>query len=425
MPQPPTVPDDVVELEVGAIAAGGGCVARGPDGRVVFVRHSLPGERVRARITSETTSFLRADAVEVLDPSPDRVVPVCPHAGPGRCGGCDFQHVAPAAQRRLKEDLVAEQLARVAGVDLRVTVEAVDGAPGGLGWRTRVAFAVDRDGGVGLRRHRSHDIEPVAHCPIATDGVNAAAVGSVRWKGARQIEVLASPDGGDPVVLVETGKQRLDGLPGIAAGLVWKGRTLRPPDHVTFTVLDNRFAVHAGVFWQVHPAAATVLTAAVLEGLDPGTGDRVADLYAGAGLFTVALARAVGPTGVVTAVERSGPAVADLKANTSGLPHVEILRADVTAGLVARRLGRPDLVVLDPARAGAGLEVMGALCGLDPAPRRVAYVSCEPAPFARDLKVALAAGWSLRSLRAYDLFPMTEHVELVAVLDRPGGRPRG
>jgi tRNA/tmRNA/rRNA uracil-C5-methylase (TrmA/RlmC/RlmD family) len=415
----PTVTGDVVELEVGAIAAGGGCVARGPDGRVVFVRHSLPGERVRARVTSETTSFLRADAVDVLEPSPDRVEPVCPHAGPGRCGGCDFQHVAPAAQRRLKEDLVAEQLARVGGLDRRVEVEDVGGAPGGLGWRTRVAFAVDRDGTVGLRRHRSHDLEPLTTCPIATDGINHAAVGSVRWTGARTIEVLASPDGGRPVALVDTGKQRLDGLPDLEVGLVWKRRTLRPPDHVAFTVLGHRFTVHAGVFWQVHPRAADVLTRAVLAGLEPRPGERVADLYAGAGLFTVALGRAVGPTGVVTAVERSGPAVSDLVANTAGMDQVEVVRGEVRPALVARRLGRPDLVVLDPARSGAGREVLEALCGLDPAPRRMAYVSCEPAPFARDLKQLLAAGWRLGSLRAFDLFPMTEHVELVGILERP------
>ena len=420
MPAPPSVPDDVVELEVGAVAAGGGCVAHGPDGRVVFVRHSLPGERVRARITSEATSFLRADAIEVLEPSPDRVEPVCPHAGPGRCGGCDYQHVELAAQRRLKEDLVAEQLARVGGVDLRVEVEDVGGAPGGLGWRTRVAFGVAPDGTVGLRRHRSHDLVPVTDCPIATEGVNAAAVGSVRWTGARQLEVLASPDGGRPVVLVETGRQRLDQLPDLDVGLVWKGRTLRPPDHVEFEVLGNRFTVHAGIFWQVHPWAAEVLTRAVLEGLGPRPGERVADLYAGAGLFTVALARAVGPTGGVTAVERSGPAVADLVRNTAALDHVEVVRGDVRPGLVARRLGRPDLVVLDPARSGAGREVLDALCALDPAPRRIAYVSCEPAPFARDLRQLRDAGWRLGSLRAFDLFPMTEHVELVGILERPG-----
>jgi tRNA/tmRNA/rRNA uracil-C5-methylase (TrmA/RlmC/RlmD family) len=414
-----SVPDDVLELEVGAIAAGGGCVARVPDGRVVFVRHCLPGERVRARITSEATSYLRADAVEVLDASPDRVAPACPHAGPGRCGGCDFQHVALPAQRRLKEDLIAEQLSRLAGLDLRIEVEEVDGAPGGLGWRTRVSFAVDGEGGIGLRRHRSHDIEPVVRCPIATDGVNDAGVGSVNWRGARQLEVFASPDGGTPVVLVETGKERLDGLPDLEVGLVWKGRTLRAPDHVEIEVDGNRFAVGAGVFWQVHPSAGPLLTRVVLEGLGARPGDRVADLYAGAGLFTVTLARVVGPRGVVVAVERSGPAVADLKRNATGLAQVEVLRSNVTPDLVASRLGRPDLVVLDPARAGAGRNLVAALVALDPPPRRVAYVSCEPAPFARDLKVALEAGWTLRSLRAFDLFPMTEHVELVGILEPP------
>ena len=420
MAAPPTAPDDLVELEVGAVAAGGGCVARGPDGRVVFVRHSLPGERVLARVTSEATSFLRADAVEVLEASPDRVAPLCPHAGPGRCGGCDFQHVDPAAQRRLKEDLVAEQLARVGGLERRVGVEDVGGAPDGLGWRTRVAFAVDRDGVVGLRRHRSHDVEPVVTCPIATDGVNAAGVGSRAWPGARQLEVLASPDGGAPVVLVDTGRQRLAHLPDLDVGLVWKGRTLRPPDHVGFAVAGHRFVVHAGVFWQVHPRAAEVLTRAVLDGLGARPGERAADLYAGAGLFTVALAGAVGPAGTVVAVERSRTAAADLVHNVAGLAHVEVVRAGVAPGLVARGLGRPDVVVLDPARSGAGGDVLRALCDLDPAPRRIAYVSCEPAPFARDLRVLLAAGWTLASLRAFDLFPMTEHVELVAVFTRPG-----
>jgi len=416
----PSVTPDVVELTVGAIAAGGGCVARAPDGRVVFVRHSLPGERVRARITSETASFLRADAVEVLEPSSDRVAPPCPHAGPGRCGGCDFQHVALPAQRGLKEDLVSEQLSRLSGLELRVPVEEVPGAPDGLGWRTRVSFAGDREGRPGLHRHPSHDIEPVERCPIATPSVDRAGVGWVSWTGADRIEVMASPDGGPPVVLVETGKGGLRSDPAIDTGLVSRGRTLRAPDHVVFEVLGRRFTVHAGVFWQVHPGAAAALTRAVLDGADVQPGERVADLYAGAGLFSVGLARAVGPTGSVTAVERSGAACTDLRRNAAGLGQVEVVRGAVTVAVVSQRLGRPDLVVLDPPRAGAGRPIIGALAGLDPAPRRIAYVSCEPAAFARDLRILLDAGWSLGSLRAFDLFPMTEHVELVGIVQAPG-----
>ncbi|HEY1988014.1 MAG TPA: TRAM domain-containing protein [Acidimicrobiales bacterium] len=413
-----TNPVSLMELRTHAIAAGGGCVARAPDGRVVFVRHSLPDETVMARITGETTSFLRADAVEILEPSSDRVVPPCPHAGPGRCGGCDFQHVAVPAQRALKAALVSEQLRRLAGDDRPVVVEEVPGAPDGLGWRTRVRFAVDRAGRVGLHRHRSHDIEPVEHCPIASAAVDAVGVGAQRWSGARDVEVLTSPDGGKPVVSIETGRRRLGDRPAVGAGRVVNGRTEREPHRLSFDVLGRGYEVSAGVFWQVHPGAPAVLAQTVLDGLEPKVGERVADLYAGAGLFTALLGDAVGPTGAVVAVERSGRACADAARNTDGQPQVTVTRSDVTAELVASTgLGRPDLVVLDPAREGAGRGVMAALAGLQPAPRRIAYVSCDPASFARDLRVMTDAGWHLASLRCLDLFPMTEHVEVVAMLD--------
>ncbi|HEV2361308.1 MAG TPA: TRAM domain-containing protein, partial [Acidimicrobiales bacterium] len=177
----------ILELTVGAIAAGGGCVGRADDGRVVFVRHSLPGERVRAVVTGEAKSYLRADALTVLDPSPDRVTPPCPHAGPGRCGGCDWQHVSSAAQRRLKADLISEQLRRIAGVSVVPEVEAVDSGQGER-WRTRVRFGVDESGRPGLRKHRSHEIELVDECLIATAEVEAAGVAGLDWPGCEEIE---------------------------------------------------------------------------------------------------------------------------------------------------------------------------------------------------------------------------------------------
>nr|BFE81547.1 hypothetical protein GCM10020093_041480 [Planobispora longispora] len=189
-----------IELTVGPVAHGGWCVAR-HDGRVVFVRHALPGERVLAEVTEETTRFLRADAVEVLEASPDRVVPPCPFAGPGRCGGCDWQHASPEAQRRLKTDVVAEQLRRLGGIEWKGRVEEVPGAPGGLGWRTRVQFAVDRDGTPGLRRHRSHDIEPVDACLIAHPEVERVGAETLNWRGASSVEVIAS-SGGDRAVVI-------------------------------------------------------------------------------------------------------------------------------------------------------------------------------------------------------------------------------
>jgi tRNA/tmRNA/rRNA uracil-C5-methylase (TrmA/RlmC/RlmD family) len=408
----------LIELHTGAIAAGGGCVARADDGRVVFVRHALPGERVMAMITAETSSFLRADAVEILAASPQRVEPPCPYAGPGRCGGCDWQHVDLAAQRTLKASLIAEQLRRLADTDLEVIVEEVPGAPTGLAWRTHVRFAVDRAGQLGLRRHRSHDIEPIDHCLIATTEVESLELERLRWPGATEVDVRASADGAQ-VVSVSSGRQRLRTLPRVEAGLVVDGRTRRQPNFVHFKVHGRSYRVTAGSFWQVHIGAATLLATVVLDVLEPKVGDHVLDLYAGVGLFTALLGDAVGATGSVLAVERDRRACADAVHNVAGLEHVEIRRASVSPSLVADHVGRPDLVVLDPAREGAGKPVMAALAALDPLPRRIVYVSCDPASFARDLRLMLNAGWTMPSLRAFDLFPMTEHVELVGLLEPP------
>jgi tRNA/tmRNA/rRNA uracil-C5-methylase (TrmA/RlmC/RlmD family) len=403
-----------VILTVGAIAAGGACVARDPEGRVVFVRHCLPGETVRVEVTGTTTSYLRADAVEVLEPSPDRVVPPCPYAAPGRCGGCDFQHVALPRQRALKAELVQEQLSRLAGLSLPVVVEPVPGDDEGLGWRTRVQFGVQSDGAVGLHRHRSHDLELVDRCLIASADVEAVGAEALRWDGASAVEVVAA--GSQRVVSVTSRRRGSATVPDVDAGVVVDGRPVRVPHGVRHTVLGRSFEVAAGGFWQVHPGAPATLVSAVLDGLAPSPGDRVLDLYAGVGLFAALLGERVGPTGSVFAVEGDARASADAARNTADQPHVKVRTAAVDAGLLSR-VGRPSLVVLDPPRAGAGLAVSRALVSL--APERIAYVACDPASFARDLRVFLDAGWTMPSLRAFDLFPMTEHVELVATLARP------
>jgi tRNA/tmRNA/rRNA uracil-C5-methylase (TrmA/RlmC/RlmD family) len=407
----------LLDLKTGPIAAGGGCVARAGDGRVVFVRHAVPGERVLAAVTEETKSYLRADALEIIRASENRVAPPCPYAGPGRCGGCDWQHIAPLAQRKLKVSLVAEQLRRLAGIEWVGTVEEVPGSPDGLGWRTRVRFAVDDTGQVGLHRHRSHSVHVVDHCLIASQAVEALGVEGHEWPGVEDIEVFASSATGESILSLSVRGRQFGHLPTIEAGLVVNGRVVRDPDHLAFEVLHRHYEVGAGVFWQVHPGATDVLGRAVLAGLGTRPGDHVADLYAGAGLFTGLLGPIVGPNGSVLAVERDRWACADAAQNSADLPQVQILKAAVTPAFVTRALGKANLVLLDPAREGAGRPVMSSIAALVPGPRRIAYVSCDPASFARDLRVLLDAGWTLNSLQAFDLFPMTEHVELVAFIE--------
>jgi tRNA/tmRNA/rRNA uracil-C5-methylase (TrmA/RlmC/RlmD family) len=376
-------------VEVGPIAHGGHCVAR-LDGRVVFVRHALPGERVRIAVTDTThDSFWRADAVEVLEASPDRVERRCPVSGPGRCGGCDFQHVSLPGQRRLKADVLAEQLRRLADLDWDGEVEAVTttGTEDGLHWRTRMRYHVDADGRPGLRRHRSHEIEPLptGGCPIAH--VDAPAVTGLRWTPDTELLAVAA----DP------------------ATLLVDGRAERGTVEVTEHAVGRDWQLAADGFWQGHPGAAATLVEVVMDGLRPRAGERALDLYCGVGLFAGALVDA----GVRTwGIEWSRAAVEHARRNVPG--------ARFTAGKVERAVRtlpkRTDLVVLDPPRTGAGKDVIDAIVARRP--RAIAYVACDPAALARDLRRARSGGYQVRSIRAFDLFPMTHHLEAVALLEQ-------
>ena len=275
---------------------------------------------------------------------------------------------------------MSEQLRRLARLDVAVQVAEVPGAPGGLGWRTRVRFAVDGAGRVGLHRHRSHELQLIDRCLIASPGVEALGVERHAWPGVAHLEVFASePNSGRVVSISTRSRRRRDRLPPVDAGLVVNRRTLRGPQRLHFEVLDRRFEVSAGVFWQVHPGAATVLARAVLDGLRPQRGEHVADLYAGAGLFAALAGDRVGPNGSVLAVERDRHACADAIRNTADQPHVTVRHAAVTEALVAECLGAADLVIVDPSRSGAGREVMTALASLEPGPRGIAYVACDAA----------------------------------------------
>ncbi len=404
------------EVRVGKPAAGGGFVGRTPDNRVVFVRHALPGELVRAVVTEEQRSFLRADAIEVLEPAPERITPRCAVAGPGGCGGCDYQHTDLATQRLFKAQLVEEQLRRIAGVEQAVTVEPVTKLDDGWAWRTRVQFSVDPEGRAGFHRHRSHEVVAVSHCPIATTEVEAAGIESKHWSGFEEIEVLGHPDADVTLVDCQTTEEGFSHFPDFAdVGVVVDGHVVEPPGRVAIAVNGRRFDVGAGGFFQVHAAAATRLSELVTRLAGAEEGDCVADLYCGVGLFAARLSPMVGKGGRVVGIERNPAAITDAKRNCKDLKNVVLHKAPVTPTILKEHCSGANVVILDPSREGAGKAVMETLAGFDL--RRIVSVSCDPATFARDLKVLLDHGFALRSLRALDLFPQTEHVELVAVLE--------
>jgi len=368
------------EVEVGPVAHGGHFVARvqietgtsREGSRVVFVRHALPGEQVVVEITEGTAGdrFWRGDAVSVVSAAPERVVPPCPYAGPGLCGGCDFQHVSVSAQRELKATVLREQLVRLGGLSAEdslvadLVVEAVPGDQDGLRWRTRQRYTTAPGGGRGMRKYRSHDVIPVDDCLIATTDAREPGAGTV----VEQVAVGGA---------------------------------------------EHSFEVSADGFWQVHPGAPSTLVSAVLSALSPAPGDTVLDLYAGVGLFSAFLADRVGPTGRVVAVEGDQTASA---LSVGNVPTAEVSAGDVATVLGRLEEGPFDLVVLDPPREGARRKVVEAVVARSP--RKVAYVACDPAALARDVAIFAEHGYRLRTLRAFDLFPMTHHVECVALLAR-------
>jgi tRNA/tmRNA/rRNA uracil-C5-methylase (TrmA/RlmC/RlmD family) len=414
---------DRVELEVGPVAPGGHCVARlrapGEDGpgRVVFVRHALPGERVVARLTDAgpKATFWRADAVEVLDASPDRVASAWPEAGPGGVGGGELAHVRLDAQRAWKAAVLAEQLQRLARVERSVPVLGLPGDDerGGLGWRTRVGFLADREGRAGMRRFRSHDVLPVTAMPLMSDALAELDLLGRRWAPGARIEAVAPAGGDAPVVLVDD--QPYDLRRGKADPRPNARSAVREQVRVGERAWAYRVA--AAGFWQVHREAPAALTGAVLDALGDVDGARVLDLYSGAGLFTLPLADAVGDAGTVVAVEGDARAVRDARRNLHDRPQVELHAGDVAGALAAGAAGAGvDAVVLDPPRVGAGRDVVRAVAAL--APRRVVYVACDPAALARDVAYLAEEGYGLADVTGYDLFPMTHHVEAVAVLER-------
>jgi 23S rRNA (uracil1939-C5)-methyltransferase len=379
----------LLELRIDSLAAGGDGVARAPDGRVVFVPMSAPGDRLRARVVEERARYLRGEILELLEPGPGRVRPACPAFG--ACGGCAWQHLSYPVQLAAKEEILREALARIGGQALPERIE-IEPSPSPYGYRGRARLLV-RQGRVGFRGRRSHRPVATESCPILLPELEE-----------RRRELAARP----PV----------DGEWELAAGVAGV-RAVRLParggERVLLRVGADRLLVSAGVFAQANVLLLEGLSRAVAEAA--GSGRLALEAHCGAGLLTLGLARRFER---VIAIDSSRAALADLAENllAAGLRNAELRQGTLEAELARGALGalRPDVAVLDPPRSGLGPGAAAALSDLG-APR-IAYLSCDPATLARDLALLAARGYALRSLRGFDLFPQTPHLEALAVLER-------
>ncbi len=373
-----------VAVTIEKIAHGGHFIAR-HEGAVIFVRHAIPGEECTIEISSVGSSFNRGDVVSVEKASVDRVSPPCSYAHRLGCGGCDFQHIEISAQRKLKSDVIREQFARIAKMEIEVEVEEVGPA---LGWRTRATASVTKSGKIGFISARSHNVIAIDNCLITAPGIEFSALSKKQWQTGAKIDLATSSTG-----------------ESFVSGDVTELMHEKVGDRVLEVSNDS--------FWQSHVNAPQVLTEIVSEYANVQSGEHVLDLYGGVGLFTSALIDAVGPTGRIDLVEGSKSATADAKKNFSAHSNVNIVTASVERAIT--RIDGGDVVILDPPREGAGKEVISELARISP--RAIVYVACDPAALARDTTYLQEVGYSLKKMRAFDLFPMTHHIETVALYE--------
>ncbi len=376
------------------IAHGGHFIAR-HEGAVIFVRHAIPEETCVIEITSVGSSFNRADVVKVEKPSPDRVSAPCRFAHRQGCGGCDFQHISPARQRFLKAEVITEQFSRIAKIDVAVEVEEVS-AP--LGWRTRCSVATTKSGALGFYQARSNSIVPVDDCRILVPELKFAELSAQGARGDQRLEISISSTGERTISAANSREKS-------------PAKVIDGPEIAHYEICGRLLEVSQKSFWQSHKDAPRVLTQTVREMAEVSPDSRVLDLYGGVGLFTAALLNEIGNDGTIDIVEGSKSATADARRNFADCANVRVHTGDVAK--ILPRFSAADVIVLDPPREGAGKDVIDQMVALRP--QRIVYVACDPAALARDTAFLQSSGFQLRLLRAFDLFPMTHHIECVAL----------
>lgn len=392
-------------LTTGAPANGGSCVAR-HDGRVVFVRYALPGETVRVRVVDERGSFWRAEVVEVIDPSPDRVDSLCPIAGVDGAGCCDLAFATPDASRRIKGAVVANQLSRLGGYHWRdedsATAEPV-GSGAATGWRTRVRLDTTADGRPGFHRYHSADLVTDLGCAQLPSGM-VDGLDDLRVPGGAQLHLALDSEGTRHVV--QSGPKN---------GRKSPTRVVDGQYEAVQRIGSRVWRVPVTAFWQAHREAAALYSDLVAGWAQLEPGVTAWDLYGGAGVFAASLAEQVGESGHVVTVDTSRGSSRSARAALADLKSVSVITDSVRRALATQHQ-RADVAVLDPPRTGANREVIDQIAAADVP--RIIHIGCEAASFARDVGLYLRHGYHVEEIRVFDSFPLTHHIECVAVLNR-------
>ena len=406
----------ILEIELTSLVYGGDAFGRLPDGRAVFVPFALPGERVAVRLVEERKRYARAELVDVLRPSEQRELPRCQHYGV--CGGCHYQHLSYAGQLAAKQAILREQLQRIAGIPDPPVAATV---PSPLPWayRNHVQFHQTESGALGFHKALSEQVFELKEChlPETVLGTLWPQLDFERLPGLERIGLRLGA-GEDAQLILEsslpdTPELSVEELPLSVVHLSpWGALVLAGSQSLEIDVLGRSFRVSAGSFFQANTPVAESMVAHLLDILPLEPHMTVLELYCGVGLFSAFLAEGVGR---LVGVELSPSSCADFEANLDEFENVELYEASAEQVIGALDL-QPQIVLVDPPRAGLGKEVAEAIAAMRP--ERIAYVSCDPATLARDGTAFLAAGYRLARITPFDAFPQTYHIESISLWER-------
>jgi 23S rRNA (uracil1939-C5)-methyltransferase len=395
---------------------GGDAMGRLPDARAVFVPFALPGEQVRIHLVEEKRGYARAELLEIIQPAPERIAARCPHFG--ICGGCHYQHLSYASQLEIKTGILRDQLTRI-GQIANPPIQPIQPCPNPWNYRNHVQFHVHPDGRLGFQAPNSNRIIPIRECHLPEDPLNELWP-KLEFETDTGIERLSLRLGVDEdiMLLLESRQPEIPGLDvqaGISVVHQYDGESLLlvGDDHIRMEIQSSQanqnrsFHVSAGSFFQVNTRMASAMVDHLLSNL-PDNLDTLLDVYCGVGLFSAFLAPRVRH---LIGIEASPAACEDFSLNLDEFDNVELYEATAEQALPALQV-KPDLVLVDPPRAGLERSALEAILAMQP--KTLAYISCDPATLARDARRLVDGGYQLQHITPFDLFPHTFHIESIS-----------
>ncbi len=406
----------LVTIELTTYAYGGESLGRLPDGRAVFVPFALPGETVQVRLVEEKAGYARGELQAVLIASPDRVLPRCSHYT--LCGGCHYQHIPYEKQLEIKTTILRDQLERIARLK-DPPIEPCVASPNPFNYRNHVQFHLTPQGKLGYQQMRSNKTFALQECHLPEEALNQLwpLLDFEPMPGLKRIHLRQGIEE-DTILVLESNEAEPPevSVEDLAVSVVFQGpqsnQVLAGSEYVVMEVLDHNFRVSAGSFFQVNIPVVEAMVSHLLEQLLVHSNDTVLDIYAGVGLFSAFLAPAAER---LIAIESNENACEDFTINLNEFDNVELYQATAEEVLPDLEV-RPHVIIVDPPRAGIGRQAMDGILAMSP--EILAYVSCDPATLARDARRLIEAGYLLKQITPFDVFPQTYHIESISVWTR-------